>query len=343
MLLNTRRRMLGLLAAAIGTSRLVPLAHAAETEEKPKSKKQECFALEPFGDWKGLATNTQAGARIGQIDFADPDTCDLRGEIQVAESYDAKLVLFGDPDGTPLPKSFLIEPGNRLIAKNEDGTTAVDGPLCGVCTDIRDDKVSIVLPLATGSLFRSAKSVEMTVKLGDAKACGFTLNCEDLRKALDWAVKKKEALAKSLEDEKCAPPAKGCFLTTACCEVLGLPDDCFELRTLRRYRDETLAAAPGGRAAIDAYYLMAPPILDRLPPEQRVTRLLSVYALFVLPSAVAARLGLNGLAFRLYVRMMHELAGSLVPEAHLLARSTSRPTPSSRFARTVAREQRVKL
>src|SRR5262245_6277444 len=142
MLLNTRRRMLGLLAAAIGSSSLAPIvsrAFAADT----RLKMPECFELKPFGVWKGVATNTQAGARIGQIDFAHPDTCDLRGEIQVAESYDAKLILYGDPEGTRLPKDFLIEPENRLIAKNDDGTTAVDEPLCGVCTDIRDDKVSI--------------------------------------------------------------------------------------------------------------------------------------------------------------------------------------------------------
>ncbi|HEU0017058.1 MAG TPA: CFI-box-CTERM domain-containing protein [Methyloceanibacter sp.] len=324
MLLNTRRRMLGLLAAAIGTSRLVPLVPPALAADKPTKtpKTPECFALQPFGDWKGVATNTQAGARIGQITFADSDSCDLRGEISVADSYDAKLVLFGDPDSTPLPKDFLIKPENRLIAKNEDGTTAVDEPLCGVCTDIRDDKVSIVLPLSTGALFRAAKSVEMTVKLDDTMACSFSLDCEDLRKALDWAVEKKEALAKSLEDDKCTPPAKGCFLTTACCEVLGLPDDCFELRTLRRYRDETLAAMPGGNAAVAAYYRVAPSILDRLPRQDRVTRLLSVYARFILPSAVAARLGLNRLAYRLYTRMMQELIRDFASEEHRLALTT---------------------
>jgi hypothetical protein len=317
MVLNTRRRMLGLLAAAIGAPRLVPLIPPALAADKP-DKKPECFALQAFGDWKGVATNTQAGARIGQITFADADGCDLRGEISVADSYDAKLVLYGDPDGTPLPKDFLIEPDNRIIAKNEDGSIAVDEPLCGVCTDIRDDKVSIVLPLSTGALFRAAKSVEMSVKLGDAKACGFTLNCEDLRKAIDWAVEKKGDLAKSLEDDKCEPPAKGCFLTTACCEVLGLPDDCFELRTLRRYRDETLPAMPGGAAAIAAYYLVAPTILDRLARQDRATRLLSVYARFILPSAIAARLGFNTLAYRLYARMMDELARDFAPEMHRL-------------------------
>ncbi|MGH6825819.1 CFI-box-CTERM domain-containing protein [Methyloceanibacter sp.] len=316
MLLNTRRRMLGLLAAAIGAPRLVQLSpptFAAETETQPAPKKPECFALQAFGDWKGTATNTQAGARIGQLTFSDPDACDLRAEIQVAASYDAKLVVFGDPDGTPLPKDFLIKPDNRIIAKNEDGSTAVDEPLCGVCTDIRDDKVSIVLPLSTGALFRSAKSVAMAVKLGDAEECRFTLNCEDLRKALDWAVQRKGELAKSFDEKTCTPPAKGCFLTTACCEVLGLSDDCFELRTLRRYRDCVLIAMPAGRAALSAYYLVAPSIVERLPREERVARLLSVYMRFILPSAVAAWLGFNRLAYSLYARMMEELSRPYTP------------------------------
>jgi hypothetical protein len=162
----------------------------------------------------------------------------------------------------------------------------------------------------------------MTVKLGDPKACSFTLNCEDLRKALDWAVEKKEVLAKSLEDDKCTPPAKGCFLTSACCDVLGLTDDCFELRTLRRFRDGKLAPMPGGSAAIATYYLVAPAILDRLPPKQRTSRLVSIYARFILPSAVMAWLGLNRLAYRLYARMMRELVRDFAPEVHLSEPST---------------------
>jgi hypothetical protein len=156
----------------------------------------------------------------------------------------------------------------------------------------------------------------MAVKLGGAEECRFTLNCEDLRKALDWAVQRKDELAKSFDEKKCTPPAQGCFLTTACCEVLGLSDDCFELRTLRRYRDRVLTAMPGGHAALAAYYLVAPSILERLPQEERVTLLLSVYARFILPSAVVARLGLYQLAYRLYARMMHELAREYALDEH---------------------------
>jgi len=307
MLLNTRRRMLGLLAAAIGTSRFVRVVPRALAANPP-----ECFQLQPFGDWKGVATNSQAGARIGQINFTDSDNCDLRGEIQVSETYDAKLVLFGDPEGTPLPKDFLVKPDNRIIAKNEDGSTAVDEPLCGVCTDIRDDKVSIVLPLLTGALFRSAKSVEMAVKLGDAKQCSFTLNCEDLRKALDWAVDRKSSLARDLDDKKCTAPNQACFITTACCEILGLDDDCFELRTLRCYRDRVLPTLAGGEEAVSAYYRLAPAILEQLPSGQRDARLTSIYARFILPSAVAAWLGLNDLAYRIYAQMIGELVHGLM-------------------------------
>ena len=47
--------------------------------------------------------------------------------------------------------------------------------------------------------------------------------------------------------------------------------------------------------------------LQRLPEQQCLRLLLSVYARFILPCAIAARLGCNSLAYRLYARMMREL------------------------------------
>lgn len=308
MSMNTRRRVLGLLAAAIGASRLLP------SYGRAFAKTTECFALQPFGEWKGVATNAQSGARIGQVTFANADRCDLQAEIQVSTSFEAKLVIYGSPDFTPLPKPFLIRPDNRLVVRSEDGTTAIDEPLCGVCNEIHDDKVTVILPLALAPLFRSSRSLEMAIKLGEKEDCRFTLNCEDLRKALDWASERQGTLAASYESKACTPPAEGCFLTTACCEVLGLTDDCFELQALRRYRDQVLASMPGGSEAIAVYYRVAPSILERLPKEQRVRRLLALYARFILPSAIAAWLGCNRLAYRLYARMMRDLTRDFAPE-----------------------------
>jgi hypothetical protein len=307
MLKNTRRRTIGLLIAAAASSRLVtpfPRAFAA---------KKDCFESKAFGSWKAQATDAQAGARINEVSFTDANTCDLRVEIQVAASNEGKLVVYGDPDKTPLPKKFLIKPENRLIVRTEDGKVAIDEPLCGNCTGIFDDKVSIVLPLACASLFREAKSFEIAIKLGDKEECRFKVDAETLRAGLAWASERKTALAELAADDKCVPP-EGCFITTACCEALGLDDDCFELRALRRYRDEVLAKRPGGAGDIAAYCELAPLILARLPHEAREMRLRSLYARYILPAALAAKLGLNALAYRLYVLMLDELVRVFAPE-----------------------------
>jgi len=307
MLKNTRRRTLGLLFAAVAGARFyhsVPRAFAAEPD---------CFDQKEFGPWIAQASDAQAGARMNEVSFVNAEACDLRIEVQVAANFEGKIVVYGDPETTRLPKKFLIKPENRLIAWSEDGKEAVNEPLCGNCTDIFDDKVSIVLPLACAPLFRESASFDMAVKLGDKEECRFKLDCETLRKGLDWASERKTALAEQFAEDKCTPP-EGCFITTACCEVLGLDDDCFELRALRCYRDRVLAKQPGGAASIALYYELAPMILARLPDEARAPRLRSVYARYILPSTLAAHLGLNALAYRLYVRMLEELARDFAPE-----------------------------
>ena len=304
MLKYTRRRTLGLLLAAAGALRLpsVPRALAAN---------KDCFDSKAFGPWKAQATDSQAGARINEVTFLA--ACDdLRVGIQVAASFDAKLVVYGDADTLPLPRDFLKNPDNRLIVRDEAGKEAVNEPLCGNCTDIFDNKVSIVLPLATAPFFRDAKSCQIALKLVDKDECGFKVDCASLRPALAWASERKEALAALAAEQKCEPP-EGCFITTACCETLGLPDDCFELRTLRRYRDEVLAKRPAGVEQIAAYYRLAPLILARLPQEARGRRLRSLYARYILPAALAAKCGLNTLAYGLYVRMLDELLCDLMP------------------------------
>lgn len=56
----------------------------------------------------------------------------------------------------------------------------------------------------------------------------------------------------------------GCFLTTACVESAGLPDDCLELKTLRSFRDNWLSVQPGGKAEVQSYYSFAPKVVDAI-------------------------------------------------------------------------------
>lgn len=100
-----------------------------------------------------------------------------------------------------------------------------------------------------------------------------------------------------------------CFLTTACADFAGLPDDCFELSILRRFRDEILMQMPGGTDDIALYYRVAPTIVERIGASpQRSRELARLYVLYVLPSALAAWLGWAGAARRTYTRMMRDLA-----------------------------------
>ncbi len=323
MLRHTRRRALALLlAACAGTSLAARVPRALAQDEKPdvnaeddvapEDEKPDCFGSKKIGQWTAQATDITAGATQRDVPSVDGRTCDLMLEFQVNTDFDARIFVEGDPDSTPLPEDFLVRPENRLLAKTADGNIAVDEALCGNCTDIYDDTVSIVLPLATAPLLRDEDSIEIALRLqGKDEDCRFSIDCVTMREALDWAAEQRDALAERRDSNECTS-AEGCLITTACCEVLGLDDDCFELRTLRRYRDEVLSKMPDGALQIAHYYALAPSVLNRLrtmhPNPEGV--LLSVYARFVLPAALAAWLGFNGLAYRLYSDMLKALNGA---------------------------------
>lgn len=114
------------------------------------------------------------------------------------------------------------------------------------------------------------------------------------------------------EDGKCMPQVMtgglfmpGCFLTSAACDTIGLADDCWELASLRRFRDDWLAYQPGGAQDIATYYTEAPAIAARLLEDPK--SLVRLYWTRILPSALASRLGLKKTARRLYHRMMRDL------------------------------------
>jgi hypothetical protein len=106
-----------------------------------------------------------------------------------------------------------------------------------------------------------------------------------------------------------------CFLTTACCGIIGLDDDCFELRSLRAFRDRALPSLPGGRRDVAEYYVLAPVILDAMQRTGSQRVLLRYYVSHILPCAVLARLGLNVATQRLYRDLMRRLLAAYTPGA----------------------------
>lgn len=136
-----------------------------------------------------------------------------------------------------------------------------------------------------------------------------------------------EALEQDLRASTCKPRTSvgaGCYLTSVCCGQIGLPDDCWELRTLRGFRDDWLAHQPGGAAEIEHYYREAPGLAKRLanvPIGDCTAR--DIYLAYILPSVVLARLGFRSLAWRRYRAMVAYLSDSLSYDATTAA-STQR-------------------
>ena len=60
-----------------------------------------------------------------------------------------------------------------------------------------------------------------------------------------------------------------CFITTACVEMAGLPNDCKELEAMRFLRDEYLLKSEGGRKMIKEYYEIAPHIVKSINKNER--------------------------------------------------------------------------
>ena len=226
-----------------------------------------------------------------EIPAVNPQTCDLLLSIEVGSDFAARIFIEGIAAGTALPDALLRNPESRFMAKGPGSEAVVETPLCGNYTDIYDNTVGIVLPLATAPLRRDEDHMEIVLHLEDHdEDCRFKLDCGTMRQALDWATARRDALATERGNKQCAS-AEGCFITTACCEVLGLGDDCFELRILRRYRDQVLATRPRSTAAIARYYALAPRLLAQLRANardpDRVLR--GIYARYVLPAARGPR------------------------------------------------------
>lgn len=102
--------------------------------------------------------------------------------------------------------------------------------------------------------------------------------------------------------------SSSCFITSACVKAKGLPDDCYELTTLRSFRDTWLREQPGGKEVINSYYEIAPAIVARI---DKMSNSLSLYERlyneYILPCVHYIENGNNQAAFDKYTKMLNSL------------------------------------
>lgn len=83
---------------------------------------------------------------------------------------------------------------------------------------------------------------------------------------------------------KSSDSSGGCFLTSACTEAMGLPDDCDELTTLRHFRDTYLRSHKDGEKDIQEYYRVAPSIVRSIKTHDDSKKIFNeIYKNLVLP------------------------------------------------------------
>lgn len=56
----------------------------------------------------------------------------------------------------------------------------------------------------------------------------------------------------------------GCFITTACVKYYGFDDNCYQLQTLRNFRDNYLLSDKKNKPLVQQYYSLAPKIVKLL-------------------------------------------------------------------------------
>jgi hypothetical protein len=100
----------------------------------------------------------------------------------------------------------------------------------------------------------------------------------------------------------------GCFITTACVEAKGLPDNCPELNALRAFRDEYVRNLSNGEEIISDYYEVAPRIIVGINQEKNSRQVyLSLYDHLVLKSLNLIRKEKNYEALKNYLEIVREL------------------------------------
>ncbi len=104
-----------------------------------------------------------------------------------------------------------------------------------------------------------------------------------------------------------APRRKFCFITTACVEAKGLPDDCYELTTLRAFRDGYMSALPFGPALIAEYYKIAPQIVARIKEQPEAAEILAGLYSRIAESVDYVQRGENEKAMQVYSAMVLHL------------------------------------
>lgn len=106
----------------------------------------------------------------------------------------------------------------------------------------------------------------------------------------------------------------GCFITTAVCHSLNKKDDCIELQTFRRFRDNWLVHETNGPHLIQEYYDMAPKIVDVINTHFQANMIYTnIWNTYLERAYQKIQTNENRTAKKIYIQMVRELQDTYLP------------------------------
>lgn len=138
-------------------------------------------------------------------------------------------------------------------------------------------------------------------------------DCEELARLMVdlWNEKKITSLklsCSSYDDIADGFSSKLCYITTAVCEHMQKEDDCYELETMRKFRDDYLMQTEEGRGIVENYYEIAPGIVMILNMQEHASEIYkNLYQKYLRPCVQLIEEKKQEQCKNLYMQMVHML------------------------------------
>jgi len=173
-----------------------------------------------------------------------------------------------------------------------------------------NQQATLAATLEQSRIASQQHSTEMLAQLQSSTTIAIQQSQADLTKAITASqtevqkqlIQSNQAVAQA--QIKASKP-KLCFITTACCELQGKPDNCEELTTLRAFRDGWLLSQSFGVHEIATYYRVAPLMLEDI--RKRADGdiiLMELWGDYIAPCVDLIKSDRNQEAYERYVQML---------------------------------------
>ncbi len=236
-------------------------------------------------------------------------------EIELASSHGEPYFVFGNQLGHSYHRTVGFGTRRYWIEKNEFWYPS-DGQF-STKMDLEKPKIAKAFAHALAHKHTPLRLELYVPNWSDqnAIAIGNMVDQAGLEAAVKVAEERVAALAANQmecsipsEPDFLPPEKEGCFLTTATVGAIGLADDCWELQTLRKFRDNVLKTTSKGRLLVKEYYDIAPDIVDRINARSDAADIWRrTWGFGIVPAAIAAKFGLNSVARSIYFSMTKKL------------------------------------